>query len=283
MIILEHYVSRGRHCVPEAMHLMACVALGLLLYGHIMSVVCNVCILHAEAAFAGRPVAAALLWWVLGPCCGLIGGVCVLDDGVTLPRNLGQLLEGVARFGVGTPGGAAVSTAVFGCAAAAAAAQTPPFPTHESDGPGFARAMTDRLRAEVSFDKVVFAPSLFFPRPRVPAIPKILHFIHLGSGDLHDYSARAVLTWLQMHPAWTVRVWSDGDLRDMLLAPTIAQARTFAQKADIMRTEILYHYGGLYVDSDFEAFRPIDPWSVRPSTQPNGPVLFTTYAQFYCA
>jgi hypothetical protein len=54
MIILEHYVSRGRHCVPEAMHLMACVALGLLLYGHIMSVVCNVCILHAEAAFAGR-------------------------------------------------------------------------------------------------------------------------------------------------------------------------------------------------------------------------------------
>src|SRR5690606_29316863 len=38
----------------------------------------------------------------------------------------------------------------------------------------------------------------------------------------------------------------------------IVETKNFAQKADIMRYEILYKYGGVYVDTDFQCFRSID-------------------------
>ena len=180
------------------------------------------------------------------------GGVCVLTPGVVLPPNLDLLIAGVTRFAVAQ--GRAISTSIFGCAPPAAAA----FPPYESEKQ-FAEAMTQRMRTEVSFEKVVYAHSLFWPRSRAP-IPKVLHFIQLGPKDLKAYTARAVLTWLATHPAWLVRLWTDSDLKGMQLAPAIAKARKYPQKADIMRTELLYRHGGLYVDSDFEAFGPIDPW-----------------------
>ena len=59
-----------------------------------------------------------------------------------------------------------------------------------------------------------------------------------------------------MHPSWVVRLWTDKDLADFNLTDFLGGAHKYPQKADILRTEILYRYGGLYVDSDFEAFRP---------------------------
>jgi mannosyltransferase OCH1-like enzyme len=36
-------------------------------------------------------------------------------------------------------------------------------------------------------------------------------------------------------------------------------ATTMAQKADILRLEILYHFGGIYLDTDVEPVKSIAP------------------------
>lgn len=66
-------------------------------------------------------------------------------------------------------------------------------------------------------------------------------------------------SWIDRHPTWSFRLWGLRDLDFPLLRPELlAQACSYAQVADVLRLEILYRHGGLYVDTDFECFRAID-------------------------
>lgn len=180
------------------------------------------------------------------------GGICALAPGITLPTDLDQILDGVTRFAV--TDGPDISASLFGCAPSETAA-FPPFVSKAQ----FTEAMSKQMRLEISFDKAVLASELFFQHTKTQ-IPKMLHFIQIGPADLKAHAERAILSWLAVHPSWTVRLWTDNDLADFKLTDFLAGAKKYAQKADILRTEILYRHGGLYVDSDFEAFRPIDSW-----------------------
>ena len=219
-------------------------------------------VIYVPMGMEDRPIAPA--GWIVRPLLAVDvtsvcrkqivanGGVCALVPGITLPPDLDKILDGVTRFAVAD--GADVSTSLFGCAKLDVAA-FPPFASKAQ----FSGAMTQQMRQEVSFDKVILASELFFARSTSP-IPKILHFIQIGPADLKAHTERAILTWLAVHPSWVVRLWTDKDLADFNLTDFLGGAHKYPQKADILRTEILYRYGGLYVDSDFEAFRPIDPW-----------------------
>ena len=90
-------------------------------------------------------------------------------------------------------------------------------------------------------------------------IPKNIHIIWLGS-PLPDDCRKKVETWKRFHPDWKVRVWTDRDLDWFNLVNDEAYDRSsnYGEKSDIFRYEILYRYGGLYVDTDFECVKPFD-------------------------
>lgn len=90
-------------------------------------------------------------------------------------------------------------------------------------------------------------------------IPKLIHFIWLGS-PLPECSAILIETWRKFHPTWTIKVWTDSDIPEFQLQNKIAfdKARNYGEKSDIFRYEILYRYGGVYFDTDFECLKPFD-------------------------
>lgn len=95
-------------------------------------------------------------------------------------------------------------------------------------------------------------------------IPKILHHIWIGS-PLPDHLAACVDSWRTQHPHWEHRLWTDEDLtwlahRDLYdRAPNLVPRDAVGQlRGDIARYEILHRYGGLYVDADTQALRPVD-------------------------
>jgi inositol phosphorylceramide mannosyltransferase catalytic subunit len=90
-------------------------------------------------------------------------------------------------------------------------------------------------------------------------IPNIVHLIWLGS-PLPERCVEMVDSWEKFHPEWTVKVWTDADCNDFHLTNQLAfeRATNYGEKADIWRYEILYRYGGLYVDTDFECLKPFD-------------------------
>lgn len=68
-------------------------------------------------------------------------------------------------------------------------------------------------------------------------------------------------TALELHPGWSVL-----DLRDPLdpaqfplTGAAWPDCRNGAQKADLIRLEAVYAHGGIYLDSDVELYRPLDP------------------------
>lgn len=71
-------------------------------------------------------------------------------------------------------------------------------------------------------------------------------------------------SWLTRHPAWQHVLWTDADLRAFLLRhypwfiPTYDGYDEPIKRVDACRYFILHHFGGVYIDLDFECLRPID-------------------------
>jgi inositol phosphorylceramide mannosyltransferase catalytic subunit len=92
-----------------------------------------------------------------------------------------------------------------------------------------------------------------------PSIPKIIHQIWLGS-PLPERYQNVQQTWKDYHPEWQYILWTDSDIEALVLANKEAYdaAPNYGEKSDIARYEILYRFGGLYVDSDFECLQSFD-------------------------
>jgi mannosyltransferase OCH1-like enzyme len=92
---------------------------------------------------------------------------------------------------------------------------------------------------------------------RGDAIPRIIHRIWLGAPMPPDV-ARFGKAWQRLHGGWTVRTWRDWDMPALQHQRWFDEAESPAQRADIVRLELLHRYGGVYVDTDFEPLRPLD-------------------------
>lgn len=97
-------------------------------------------------------------------------------------------------------------------------------------------------------------------------IPKIIHRIWVG-GEEPGWLQNCGKTWVEHHPDWEIRQWHDGNVSDLFplenqdlydRAEQIAPDHVGQLRADVLRYELLWRHGGMYVDADFECLRPID-------------------------
>jgi inositol phosphorylceramide mannosyltransferase catalytic subunit len=90
-------------------------------------------------------------------------------------------------------------------------------------------------------------------------IPKIIHQIWLGCPFPEKYRAFQA-SWTAMHPDWKYCLWTEKEIDELNLInkKQYDQTRNFGCKSDIARYEILYRFGGLYIDTDFECLKSFD-------------------------
>src|SRR5439155_22420530 len=89
-----------------------------------------------------------------------------------------------------------------------------------------------------------------------PLIPRILHQIWVGPDPLPEEFARYRETWLQRHPEWEHHLWTENNLPPDLRRPeAYERLRAPAERSDILRYEVLWRWGGVYGDADFECHR----------------------------
>ncbi|MCL4360890.1 hypothetical protein M1446_00870 [Candidatus Dependentiae bacterium] len=91
-------------------------------------------------------------------------------------------------------------------------------------------------------------------------IPPIIHHIWIGPNPLPKESEILIESWKKYHPDWAHKLWTNEDLKDFKLTnkKQFDSATNWGEKSDILRYEILYKYGGLYVDHDFECLKSFD-------------------------
>jgi mannosyltransferase OCH1-like enzyme len=94
-------------------------------------------------------------------------------------------------------------------------------------------------------------------------IPKKLHLIWVG--DEAKLPRRSIESWKEKHPGWEFRLWGNAEL-DGISWKARRQIELFRASghwegiADLMRYEILYEHGGVYIDADATCVRPLDDW-----------------------
>ena len=91
------------------------------------------------------------------------------------------------------------------------------------------------------------------------AIPRILHRIWVGPEEMPADFAAFGERWASLHPEWEHRLWTDENLpADVQRPEVLDQNRIPAERADVLRYELLWRYGGVYVDADMEPLKPLD-------------------------
>jgi hypothetical protein len=91
-------------------------------------------------------------------------------------------------------------------------------------------------------------------------IPRVLHRVWLGSEPMPEARVRMDVSWQVHHPDWEHRLWTDADLTSLGVSEqAIAKSRDASELSDLVRYHVLAQHGGVYVDTDLECVRPLDP------------------------
>jgi mannosyltransferase OCH1-like enzyme len=91
-------------------------------------------------------------------------------------------------------------------------------------------------------------------------IPRIFHQIWVGPDPLPEEFEAYGQTWRTRHPDWELRLWTEANLPgDLERKEAYELLRRPAERADVLRLELLYRHGGVYIDVDFECLRSIEP------------------------
>ncbi len=95
---------------------------------------------------------------------------------------------------------------------------------------------------------------------RFKAIPKIIHQIWIGPKKLPKKCIPLMKSWTRLHPDWEYKLWNNEDLKSFkcFSGRAISSSKNIGSKVDILKYEILYRYGGVYIDADFESLQPLD-------------------------
>ena len=89
------------------------------------------------------------------------------------------------------------------------------------------------------------------------SIPKVFHQIWLGRKEIPGKFRAGGVGWAEMNPGWRVEWWTDDRVPEIVNRKEFEGADKMAAKSDILRYELLWRFGGIYVDSDMEPLRPI--------------------------
>ena len=91
-------------------------------------------------------------------------------------------------------------------------------------------------------------------------IPKVIHYCWFGRNPLPASARKCIDSWRYFLPDYEIKEWNEDNF-DVNIIPYTRQAyqaKKYAFVSDYARFWILYHYGGLYFDTDVEIIKPFD-------------------------
>jgi inositol phosphorylceramide mannosyltransferase catalytic subunit len=97
-------------------------------------------------------------------------------------------------------------------------------------------------------------------------IPKIIHQVWLG-GPIPQRNADFIAGIIKLHPEWQHKLWGKEALEELGVdVDGMALALgPWASVSNFARLIVVSVHGGIYLDTDMEGVRPLDPFLVFPS------------------
>lgn len=96
-------------------------------------------------------------------------------------------------------------------------------------------------------------------------IPKTIHYCWFGGNPLPESAQKYIESWRKYCPDYEIKEWNESnfDVNCCAYVREAYAAKKWAFVSDYARFWILYHYGGLYFDTDVEIIRPLEELVAR--------------------
>ena len=91
-------------------------------------------------------------------------------------------------------------------------------------------------------------------------IPKIVHYVWVG-GPKPDSVRKNIDNWKRVLPDYSFREWNETnwDISANQFAQYFYDKKKFGFVGDPIRVDVLKRFGGIYLDTDVEVYKPFDP------------------------
>lgn len=93
-------------------------------------------------------------------------------------------------------------------------------------------------------------------------IPKIIHYCWFGGNPMPESAVRCMESWKKYCPDYEIKEWNEKnfDVNATAYTREAFEARKWAFITDYVRLYALDRYGGIYMDTDVEVIKPLDPF-----------------------
>lgn len=91
-------------------------------------------------------------------------------------------------------------------------------------------------------------------------IPKIIHYCWFGKKEKPDMVKKCIETWKTNMPDYEIKEWNEDnlDINKFLYAKQAYKEKMWGFVGDPIRIWLLYEYGGIYLDTDIEVYKPFN-------------------------
>lgn len=91
-------------------------------------------------------------------------------------------------------------------------------------------------------------------------IPKVIHFCWFGGNPISDEAKKCIESWKKYCPDYKIIEWNEEtyDVTKSRYMNDAFNEKKWAFVSDYARVDIIYHYGGIYMDTDVELIKPLD-------------------------
>lgn len=91
-------------------------------------------------------------------------------------------------------------------------------------------------------------------------IPKVIHYVWFGRGQKSPLIKHCIKSWRKIMPDYQIVEWNEDnfDVQSNTYCCQAYEKGKYAFAADYARLWILYHHGGIYMDTDTASFKRLD-------------------------
>lgn len=91
-------------------------------------------------------------------------------------------------------------------------------------------------------------------------IPKVIHYCWFGRGPMPELAQKCIESWHKFMPDWEYILWNEDnfDVSSYSYSREAYEVKKYAFVSDVARLRALKDVGGIYLDVDFEVYKPFD-------------------------
>jgi len=95
---------------------------------------------------------------------------------------------------------------------------------------------------------------------KINKIPKTIHYCWFGGKEKPDIVKKCIESWRNYLPGYEIREWNEKnfDIRCNIYVKEAYDCGKFAFVSDYARVYALFNFGGIYLDTDVEVFKPFN-------------------------